>query len=150
LKKKVFKMATNTLTGIVVKPAETLTLPAESSKQVPGGFEVEYAGSKWFTGTASNPNYVPPKDFTFPGNTEAVSLNPQGPTEMPQKLTADYTDVSLHAYLNCTTVLIETGSTNSNTFCHAPLSLKSRLWNPMIMSIVPSERIPRRTLCLLR
>lgn len=63
--------------------------------KVPGGFEVEHKGYKWFTGTIPNPDYVPPKDFTYPPNYDELPLNPDGQIELPQKLVADYTDVSL-------------------------------------------------------
>ena len=88
-------MSTTTITQPA--PAETKTLsPVEdkhSYNKVPGGWNVEYKGYKWFTGTKPNEDYVPPKDFKFKANTQEVPLNPKGQTEMPQKLTADYTNV---------------------------------------------------------
>ena len=89
-------MATTTATEAATKQMETLSLSTDGPtyKHVPGGYEVEHAGKKWFTGTLPNLDYEPPKDFKFPGNTVNVPLNPKGQTEMPQKLYADYTDVS--------------------------------------------------------
>jgi len=76
--------------------AETLALRHDDQpnyKNVPGGFEVEAKGSKWFTSSVPNTDYIPPKEFKFPGNTSIVAINPTGPTEIPQKLLADYTKV---------------------------------------------------------
>ncbi len=90
-------MSTTTFTETLTKPLEALSLPVEEQPRytkVHGGYEVEFKGSKWFTGTIPNDEYIPPKDFVFPGNIAEVKLNPKGQTELPQKLTADYTDVS--------------------------------------------------------
>lgn len=88
----------STVTETLTKPFESLSLPAEEQpryNKVHGGYEVEFKGSKWFTGTIPNEDYVPPKDFVFPGNSTPVELNSKGQTEIPQKLTADYTGVSI-------------------------------------------------------
>jgi hypothetical protein len=91
-------MATNTVTDTVAEHLEALAFPMEDQQRftkVPGGFEVERAGSKWFTGTAPNADYVPPKEFEFiKKNLTPLPLNPKNSTEIPQKLNADYTDVS--------------------------------------------------------
>ncbi|CZR58592.1 uncharacterized protein PAC_08484 [Phialocephala subalpina] len=95
-------MSTSTITEALTKPLEALSLPVEEQplySKVPGGWEVEFKGHKWFTGTIPNDEYTPPKDFVFPGNSSPVPLNPKGQTEIPQKLTADYTDYEFTNYL---------------------------------------------------
>lgn len=91
-------MSTGTITETLTKPLEALSAPIVKEKpqysEVSGGWEVEFKGSKWFTGTIANQEYTPPEDFVFPGNSSPVELNAKGQTEIPQKLTADYTDVS--------------------------------------------------------
>jgi hypothetical protein len=108
-------MSTTTVTETVPVTAETLTLPINDEPQyskVPGGWEVKFKGYKWFTGTAPNLDFVPPSDFKFPGNLSAVAINPKGPTELPQELTADYIDVSFlvsraKQYLNVAPVQVQ-------------------------------------------
>jgi hypothetical protein len=90
-------MSTTTITG--TKPAETLTLPVNDQPRytkVPGGYEVEFKGYKWFTGTIPNEDFVPPKDFKISPMSQEVPINPNGQTELPQKLNADYTNVRLY------------------------------------------------------
>ncbi|KAL2851000.1 hypothetical protein BJY01DRAFT_233064 [Aspergillus pseudoustus] len=48
---------------------------------------------KWWSCTAPNLDYVPPKDFKLPPTLVPVTLNPRGTTEVPQKTTKDYTKV---------------------------------------------------------
>ncbi|RDW83530.1 TauD-domain-containing protein [Coleophoma crateriformis] len=102
-------MSTNTTIETVLNSIENLSLPVEKQEftKVPGGYEVSYKGSKWFTGTKPNHDFIPPKDFRFPGNTTAVPINPKGPTEMPQTLTADYTDYRFKHFLAHTTLTKE-------------------------------------------
>ncbi len=74
-------------TETITKAAETIGLPVEvESKPKP-----KYHSSL----KEPNLNYVPPKDFKVPGNTDAVPINPKGPTELPQTLNVDYSDVRL-------------------------------------------------------
>jgi hypothetical protein len=89
-------MSSTSFTETATTNAKTLNLPTDDQphyKKIPGGFEIQAKGSKWFTSTVPNTDYVPPKDFTFPRNTSAVAVNPVGPTEIPQKLSADYINV---------------------------------------------------------
>ena len=92
------KMATSTITETVPSTTENLTVPINEEPKytkIPGGWEVEFKGYKWFTGTKPNTQYVPPEDFKVLKNTQEVPINPKGQTEMPQTLTADYSDVRL-------------------------------------------------------
>jgi hypothetical protein len=92
-------MSTNTTTETVLNNIKNLSLPVEEQifTKVPGGYEVSYKGSKWFTGTKPNHDFIPPKAFTFPGNTTEVPINLKGQTEIPQALTTDYTGVSFRS-----------------------------------------------------
>lgn len=110
-------MPTNTTTETMLSSIESLSLPAEEQEftKVPGGYEVSYKGSKWFTGTKPNHDFIPPKDFRFPGNTTEVPINPKGPTEIPQSLTADYNDVSYRLLISGPEDSESLSSTGSST-----------------------------------
>lgn len=90
-------MTTSTTTESLTNSLVALRLPVEEQARytkVPGGYDAELKGSRWFTGTIPNEEYTPPNDFVFPDNSSPVKLNAKGRTEIPQKLTADYTNVS--------------------------------------------------------
>lgn len=94
-------MSTTTVTE--TKPAEKLTLPINDKPhytKVPGGWEAEFKGYKWFTGTIPNDDFVPPEDFEISGMSEKVPINPKGQTELPQKLHVDYNGVRQDSAMN--------------------------------------------------
>lgn len=89
----------STTTATEIKPAETIILPLNDQPRytkVPGGYSVEFKGYKWFTGTIPNDDFVPPENFKISPMSQEVPINPKGQTELPQKLNADYTDVSFY------------------------------------------------------
>ncbi|ETN44609.1 uncharacterized protein HMPREF1541_10279 [Cyphellophora europaea CBS 101466] len=48
------------------------------------------SGARYHTCVVENHDFVPPKDFEFPGNLVPVQINPKGPTEVPVKTFVDY------------------------------------------------------------
>ncbi|RFU28342.1 hypothetical protein B7463_g8009, partial [Scytalidium lignicola] len=100
----------STTTTTETKPAETLALPVDDQPcytKVPGGYNVEFKGYKWFTGTIPNTDFVPPEGFKISPMSQEVPINPKGPTELPQKLNADYTNYKYKHYLAHTTLTKE-------------------------------------------
>lgn len=94
------RMATSTVTKTVpsATEAEKLTVPINEEPKytkILGDWQVEFKGFRWFTGPRPNTRYVPPEDFKIVRNTQDVPINSKGQTEMPQALTADYSDVRL-------------------------------------------------------
>lgn len=101
----------STTTVIEIQPTESLAPPVHDKPhytKVPGGWEAEFKGYKWFTGTIPNDDFVPPEGFEISAMSEKVPVNPKGQTELPQKLHIDYAGYKYNHFLAHTTLTKET------------------------------------------
>ncbi|KAK3648794.1 hypothetical protein LTR56_007234 [Elasticomyces elasticus] len=101
-------MATTTVTEIASTESFLFKVQDKPTyTKVPGGWEAAHKGYKWFTGTVPNDNFVPPQDFEISQQSEKVSINPKGQTELPQKLNVDYNNYKYESLLAHTTLTKE-------------------------------------------